>query len=70
MPYCHEPDSDGLPCTPKWLSDREYEERSCESKVKSKARDVVYLIKQVDHDLDVLQVQLGTYLGQSEAEFE
>eukprot|EP00975_Prorocentrum_lima_P066357 12908746-Prorocentrum_lima.AAC.1 len=68
MPYWHEPDSDGSPSTSTWLSDRECEERSCEGKVKNKARDVAYLIKQMDHDLDVLQVQLGTCLGHSEVE--
>eukprot|EP00975_Prorocentrum_lima_P055373 11614154-Prorocentrum_lima.AAC.1 len=52
------------------MSDHEYEERSRESKIKNKARDVVYAIKQADHDLDVLQVQLGTYLGHSEVASE
>eukprot|EP00975_Prorocentrum_lima_P021128 4445119-Prorocentrum_lima.AAC.1 len=42
------------------MSDYDFEEWSAESKVKNKARDLVYLMKNVDHDLDVLQVQLGT----------
>eukprot|EP00975_Prorocentrum_lima_P024365 5125807-Prorocentrum_lima.AAC.1 len=46
MQYRHEQDSNGSPRSPEWISDREYEERSCESKVKNTARDVVYLIKQ------------------------
>eukprot|EP00975_Prorocentrum_lima_P030065 6306959-Prorocentrum_lima.AAC.1 len=48
------------------MSDYDFEEWSVESKVNNQARDLVYLMKNVDHDLDVLQVQLGTFFDSLE----
>eukprot|EP00975_Prorocentrum_lima_P048942 10240103-Prorocentrum_lima.AAC.1 len=58
MPYWHEHDSDSSPRSPSYgptMSDFEFEEWSVDTKVKNQARDLVYLMKSVDHDLDVIQ---------------
>eukprot|EP00975_Prorocentrum_lima_P059968 12574631-Prorocentrum_lima.AAC.1 len=68
MPCWHDHDSGSSPRSLHQPTLADFEGWTVESKIKNKARDVVYHTKEADHDLDVLQVQLVTLFGYLEAE--